>query len=289
MKKELIIVCLVLLSVFSLQLAFAQTPTSCGLTAQLLNQDPYPAVPGEYVKLVFQIAGVDNPNCKNVFFELIPSYPLKLDPNATTKVNIKGGTYMSDYQGYLQIPYKVRVDEDALDGDNDIKVVFSSSDPSFSTISKTFNISIQNPKADFEVFVKNYNYQTKVITFQILNIGKEDITALVLEIPDQKSINVQGANINVVGDLDAQDYTTADFTATPIDGEIKLNIAYTDAIEIRRHTEKTVSFSSKNFLYTKTNGKSRSTYYVIIGIIIFAVLTILWHIQMRRKRRHQVR
>lgn len=284
MKKELIVVSLSLLFIFSLNLVFAQsTITSCELTAQLLNQDPYPAVPGEYVKLVFQIEGIENPDCKDVYFELVPSYPISLDPNTNTKVQIKGGTFTSNYQGYLQIPYKVRIDDGALDGDNEIKVSFSSSDPKFSTTEKKFNINIQNPKADFEVFVKNYDYQTKVITFQILNIGKEDIKALVLEIPDQKTILVQGANMNVVGDLDAQDYTTADFTATPIDGQIKLNIAYTDTINIRRHNENSVSFASKNFEYTKSTGNSNNKYYLVAAAIVL-ILLVIWYIRKRKKK-----
>jgi hypothetical protein len=288
MKKEWVFVSLVFLFIFSVQLAFALTTTSCQLSAQLLNQDPYPAVPGEYVKLVFQIGGVDNPNCKDVFFELIPSYPIQFDPNATTKVQIKGGTYLPDYQGYLQVPYKVRIDNSALDGDNEIKVRFSSSDPRFSTIENTFNISIQNSKASFEVFVKNYNYQTKLMTFQIVNVGKKDVKAIVLEIPEQPTISVQGANMNVVGDLDAQDYTTADFTATPTDGKINLNIAYTDIINVRRSAEASVSFTSKNFEYTKSNG-SKSTFYITLLVIVILIVLGIWYFRKKHIKKHHIR
>ncbi|MEK6850524.1 MAG: hypothetical protein AABX85_03040 [Nanoarchaeota archaeon] len=52
---------------------------SCSPTVTLLNQDPYPVIPGEYVKLVFQIEGLANSECGKVYFELIEDYPMKFD------------------------------------------------------------------------------------------------------------------------------------------------------------------------------------------------------------------
>ena len=52
----------------------------------MLNQDPYPAVPGEYVNVVFQIEGVENSKCDEVYFDLIADYPIRLDPNQTTRI-----------------------------------------------------------------------------------------------------------------------------------------------------------------------------------------------------------
>ena len=53
----------------------------CNPAVSLINQDPYPAVPGEYVKLLFQISGVSNPECASTSVELKPSYPFSLDCN----------------------------------------------------------------------------------------------------------------------------------------------------------------------------------------------------------------
>ena len=57
------------------------------------------------------------------------------------------------------IPYKVRVADDALDGDTFIKIKYS--EKGRAKIIKEFNIYIKNVKADFEVFLKDYNSQTK--------------------------------------------------------------------------------------------------------------------------------
>lgn len=284
MKKVVFVLVLIL----SLQLALAQASTSCELAASLLNQDPYPAVPGDYVKFVFQVTGTENPSCKDVYFEIIPAYPISLDPNTPSKVQIKGGTFVPDYSGNLQIPYKVRIDDAALDGENEIRVRFSSLDVSFRSTEKKFNFSIQNPKADFEVFVKNYNYQTKILTLQIVNIGKKDVKALIMEIPKQPNINVQGTNINVVGDLDSKDYTTTDFSAIPVDGEIKLKISYTDSIDVRRKAEKSVIFSSENFAYTQQSGNKNNIYYAA-GALVIIVIIVIWYLRRRYKRKHHLR
>jgi hypothetical protein len=38
----------------------------CTLNVSMINQDPYPATPGEPVKVVFQINGVSSPDCKQL-------------------------------------------------------------------------------------------------------------------------------------------------------------------------------------------------------------------------------
>lgn len=69
MKKNGIgLVVLGLFVIFGMSFAIAET---CGLDVGLINQEPYPAVPGEYVKVVFQITGVDNPECGKIDFELV--------------------------------------------------------------------------------------------------------------------------------------------------------------------------------------------------------------------------
>jgi hypothetical protein len=114
-----------LVVVLLLSLIFVNAADSpCSIEVSLVNQDPYPAVPGEYVKLVFQIEGVQDTNCGEVQFGLVEKYPIIFDPNATKKVSLKSGTFARDYSTHLIVPYKVRVDSDAMDGDNPIEVTF---------------------------------------------------------------------------------------------------------------------------------------------------------------------
>jgi hypothetical protein len=82
-KKIFCSVLLFFAFIFVMRMAEASVLNGCDLTATLLNQDPYPATPDDYVKVVFKIEGLQNPNCKAVSFELMPEFPFSLDPNVS--------------------------------------------------------------------------------------------------------------------------------------------------------------------------------------------------------------
>lgn len=281
MKKE---VMLIFLMAFSLSFALAEP---CNLQVSLLNQDPYPAVPGDYVKLVFQIDGVANPECGDVIFQLSEKYPISFDPNQSNEMTIKSGTYTKDHNSFLMAPFKVRLDNNALDGENIIEVSFANSlngaASSFQT--KQFNLNVENVKADFEVFVKDYDFTTKMITFQILNTAKNNIYALAVNVPQQKNIIVKGSNINIVGDLDAKDYTTTAFEATPTNGQITLNLDYTDAINVRRTVTKTVSFDSTYFTGRVADQKKSPVGTIITWIVIIAAVGYYFFRRYQKKKK----
>tara|TARA_Y100000310_G_scaffold228743_1_gene231033 strand:+ start:1123 stop:1980 length:858 start_codon:yes stop_codon:yes gene_type:complete len=278
MKKT----CLVLLGLFLISLTSAGI---CNLDASFINQDPYPAVPGDYIKLVFQLDGLESPDCGQVNFKLIESYPLVFDPETNPIVTATAGTFSRTYSSSLLAPYKVRIDENALDGENPIEVEFSYQGvEGRSTKTKQFNLQIEDVKADFEITIKNYNLLTKTLTLEILNIGESDIEALTLEILDQENIDVKGSFRNIVGDLDSNDYTTADFEATPSDGEIKLSVLYTDSINERRSLEKTIMFDSKYFEGRANGGQGTSGWFYIIVLLIIAGI-IYWIFRRRRRKK----
>jgi hypothetical protein len=281
MKKE---VMLVLLLVFSISFAVAE---ACDLGVTLINQDPYPAVPGDYVKLVFQIAGVENSECGDVIFQLSEKYPISFDPGQTNEITIKSGTYTKDHSSFLMAPYQVRVDDNALDGDNVIEVSFANSKGGVASSFQTeqFNLNVENVKADFEVYVKDYQVATKQITFQILNTDENDIFALTVEIPTQENIVVKGANRNIVGDLDSNDYTTTSFEAIPKDGQIKLNIVYTDSINVRRTLTKTVSFDSSYFEGRVADKKPSQIGKIITAVVILALVGYYFFRRYQKKKK----
>jgi hypothetical protein len=260
---------------------------ACNLNATLFNQDPYPAIPGDYVKLVFQVTGVDNPECSNIYFQLLPQYPISFDPNTSSEVMIKGGGFVTDYSSYLQVPFKVRVDENAVEGDNEIKAVFSGYKGTEKTLSieQKFNLNVEDTRVDFDVFVKDYNYDTNAITLQVLNTGNSDIEALTVEIPTNQAVKIKGANKNVIGSLDSNEYTTTDFQILP-DGEIKFNVllAYNDKNDIRRVVSKEVVFNSDLFL--ESSQKKGISIYLYV---IMATLLLVAYLVYRRYRKHNLR
>ena len=261
--KKLVFVFFIGILIFSFINGIAAREQPCYLNVSLINQDPYPAVPGDYVKLVFQVSGIEDPKCELLYFELLQEYPIKFDPGTKTKYEIKGGTFVNWYEGYAQFPFKVKVDKDALDGENPIKVKYTFDKNFYFT--KEFNLTVENPKTDFELFVKNYDFETKEMSIEILNIGENDVEAVTIEIPRQEGMEIKGANRYILGDLDSNEYSTADFKIIPQTDNFKINIFYTDSIGKRRNLTKTISFIKEAFEKEK---KSSYWQYVVLGFII---------------------
>ena len=267
MKRSVMFILLLLTS------GLATAETACDLGVTLLQQDPYPAIPGEYVELVFHIDGTDVPECGDIKFQLIEQYPLRFDPGETGLRTFKKIEYIRDVEGSIQVPYKVVIDEDALDGTNEIEVAVRSGVDAQQIIK--LDIAIDDPQVDFEVHVKDYDYVTEELTLEILNIEESDAEALVIEIPKQDNIIVKGSNRVIVGDVDSNEYTTADFEAVPSNGEIKLKLTYSDAINTRRTTEETITFDSSYFTDRAADRKSIGTgTYMFWGVAIIA--TVWW-------------
>jgi hypothetical protein len=253
----------------------------CSLETKLINQDPYPAIPGDYVKLVFQINGVENPNCGKVDISLKEVFPFSLDPKENSTKTINSGIYERTYNSFFIVPYKVRINENAFDGETQIELVTSSSKMN---ILNNFSINIKDSRSDFEIFVKDYKPLTKIITFEILNTGKNNVKALTLEIPRQEHLEVKGSNRNIVGDLDSNEYSTADFEASG-GGNIELNLYYTDSIQVRRNLSKSIIFEPTYFENRATDKKSMSGTYTIIAIIILFLAFFIYRRYSKKRAR----
>jgi len=261
----------------------AVVAAECNLNASLINQDPYPAVPGDYVKLVFQITGVGDPNCGDITAELVPEYPISFDPNIDSKKIIKGGTYTKDYNSYLMVPYKVRVDGEALDGDTPIKLIFGSDQESLKI--EQFDLNIKDVRVEFEAYINDYDPNTLILTIEIINPGENDVEALAVEIPDQDNIVIKGSNINVIGALDSKDYTTAEFKGNLKKGYIDLIIRYTDEINERRTDNIKVYFDPKYFGDGK--GSTTKVIYIIylVSIVVLSIIVYFVYKKIRKKKK----
>lgn len=258
---------------------------ACDLNIKLLNQDPYPAVPGEIVKVVFQVDGISSAECGDVEISLAEEFPFTFDESSEKSYSIKAGTFTKNYDSSFQIPFKLRVNEDAIDGENKIEIAYTVRGDSGSEVTEDFMIEVKDVKADFEVYVKDYDYKTNEVTLEILNIEESDVEALAVEIPKQDIIQVKGPNRVVVGDLDSNEYTTADFEAIPSDGEFMVNLVYSDTINTRRNIEKIISFDSSYFKDRKADQKTTSTTTYVIWIIIISFLA-WWTIKKFKKKKN---
>jgi len=258
----------------------------CSLKFSMINQDPYPAIPGEYVKVVFQVDGISDEKCGAIEVELLEKYPISFDEADDSTIKFRSGFYEKDFGSFLTAPFKVRVDENALDGDTPIEIRAKTGFTSaYSYITKEFLLNIENSNVDFEVHVKDYDYSTNTVTFEILNIGKNDVEALTVEIPKQDNIEIKGPNRNIVGDIDSNEFSTVDFEATIKNGEVKMNIIYTDSINVRRTTEKSVEFDSSYFSDRKADQKTTSKLNYVIGVVV--ILAIGYYFYRRHKKKKE--
>lgn len=255
-----------LLAIFLL----ASVSAACNLDVVLVNQDPYPAMASEYVKVIFQVSGLTSPDCGTVEFWLEENFPFSIDPGIENKVIMKSGTYVKDYQNFFLVPYELRVNQDAFDGENEVTIKYSVSGGTQERIyTEKFNITVADSRTDFEIHVKDYSYITKELTLEILNVGENNVEALTIEVPQQDLIKIMGTNRIILGDLNANEEDTATFESEIQEGDLNLNIYYTDQIGVRRNLEKKVHFNPVYFENNVTKKSAiSSTWAFILGLLI---------------------
>jgi len=276
MKKQILILFLL---IFSVSLAYSaiatDTSSSCLLNASIVSQDPVPAVPGEYVKITFQLAGVDNSNCDGAKFGLMPEYPFSLDDNESIRL-LDSYIYAPGNPEVWTIPYKIRVADDAISGENELKVRYygGHSNDWYTYLTKIFNISIEDSRTSFDAVIQETSGSE--VSIAIANTGKYTANSMIVRIPEQENFGVSGTNGQMVGNLESGDYTIVGFTITPniqrsqgttniptrnVTGQpstnqntLKVQIDYTDGIGERRTSILELPLAITSFLTNSTSG-----------------------------------
>ncbi len=278
MKKSVLFLLIFLLGMPSI---FAVT--ECEPVIQLVHQDPYPATPGDSLKIVFQISSISSPTCKDITLELVEKYPLVFDNGTEPIIVFESGFSAKDYGSTLIAPYTLRVDENALDGSVSFDLKYSYGLSEVSRI-VPFTLEIEDSRVDFEIFVKDYDTATHQMTIEILNIGDSDVEAVTIEIPRQNGVDVRGANTAIAGDLDPNEYTTADFNLISDVQEIKLIIHYSDITNIRRSLDKSLSFEEDYFkVRPEDQKKTPISRYIIYGVIVIVIIYYFYRRDKKKK------
>jgi len=246
---------MMVVSLSLISLVSADANNACSLNVTLINQDPYPAIPNSYVDLVFQVTGVENSQCEGVNFKLNPSYPFSLDVDGRW-IRIENPPTSAGYNSNWVIPYKVRIDKDALDGVSELEVDYRAGTLKLdSYVSEKFNITIKDSRTDFDAVIQETSGST--VSIAIANIGKYTANSVIVKVPEQDSFRASGTDGQMVGNLASGDYTIVSFALSPktlygarnasrtdaqtppsqplgSSTKLKLNISYTDNIGERR-------------------------------------------------------
>ena len=127
-------------------LALAAAPTGA-LSVKLMKYDPYPANTGEYVTVWIKIEnpGLGSPS-EDVQLRVVPEYPFSLEPGETGLEEL-GKLSKNDY---AMFDFRLRVDDNAIDGKNTLKVEYRERiDSEWSETELT--IEVESGKVDFEI------------------------------------------------------------------------------------------------------------------------------------------
>lgn len=123
MKK--LILLMLLISIFVVPTVMAADDTSY-LKATLLNQDPDPAEPGDYLELRWKVEKFGSTTISDINFELDVDYPFTFDSSDVSVKSIGDWKGYSDEDEFYTLYYKVLVDENALEDSYDVNLKITS-------------------------------------------------------------------------------------------------------------------------------------------------------------------
>lgn len=295
MKNKLFISSLFILAlILALNLNMVSA-TACNPTIRLVSQDPSPAIPNDYVKVLFEVS--DLGNCQGFTLRLDPEYPFSLDSNSSTIQSIEAIPYASDYRSVWTVPYKLRIDSAAFDGDYNLRIdAYESNREDFGfNLQKNFNVTIQDSRTDFDAVIQETS--GNAISIAIANIGKYAANSVVVRIPEQDFFIATGTDGQMVGNLNSGDYTIVGFNlaqkfsknmtrdmmpsnysqTTPQKPNLKFDIYYTDNIGKRRivNMELPLNLGNSSAGMTRFTGRARSSSTSWFSSWIFWVIIIM--------------
>ncbi|MEM4268214.1 MAG: COG1361 S-layer family protein [Candidatus Woesearchaeota archaeon] len=124
----------------------ANEPADEAIVVTLLNQDPDPAEPGQYVNVRLKIENIGNLPATDFILSFEPKFPFSLDSNEIANKSFAVvGPLMKDDQRIV-VKYKVRVSRDAVDGTNIMRFKYMYKDKNgvLKEFAKDFEIDVQS-------------------------------------------------------------------------------------------------------------------------------------------------
>jgi hypothetical protein len=115
----------------------------------LVNQDPDPVEPGSFVDVRFKFENRGSENAEDITVELLPEYPFSLyGDSAVEKIGSVHGRQIGDIGRIVK--YRLRVDKDAVEGDNKLKLRYKIGDSAWIE-SDLFQINVRTHDAVLSV------------------------------------------------------------------------------------------------------------------------------------------
>jgi hypothetical protein len=318
-NKRKIIFCfasLILLSIiFSSFVSALETDlnysTSSVVQIKSLKYEPYPVNPGEYFDFWVSVQYTKNLGSA-ISFELKPEFPFSLDSNESAVISYSGATYSPS----IVLHYKIRVDKNAVEGTNQLKLDYTIYTINGVTYTQSFDIEVENSMTNFDAVIQDVSGSD--VSIAIANVGKYAANSVVVRIPEQDSFTASTIDGQMVGNLESGDYTIVSFTlsqkmsamttppsrnssgnfqpgASETNSTLNFDVYYTDNIGVRRvvnmqlpltlTSSNSSAFGTGNFPGRKTKS-SWSAWYTVL--IIAGVLLIAGFILYKKSKKAKI-
>ena len=202
---------LALVSVLLVSMATVVAQSSTGmkfrsgstLEVTFLSQDPDPVEPGSYVDLRWKVENLGTEELQDVQFMLETEYPFSLtDPKDQTKQLGDVGIQQSGDEAII-LHWRIRVDENALEGDNEVRLSYFIDDVGVKL--SPFKINIKNKQALLAV---------EAITLDPQNPSAGQLVNVSIRLHNVVDTSVEDVNVKL--DLTDMPPATAGSTNEPV-------------------------------------------------------------------------
>ncbi|RLG13968.1 MAG: hypothetical protein DRN66_03145 [Candidatus Nanohalarchaeota archaeon] len=200
----------------------ADTAYDYGITkATLLNQEPDPAEQGDYVEVRFKIEKPGSELLENVEYFLDVQYPFSFDASDKALKKIGSWSGQSDEDEFYTLYYKLKVDQNALEGNYKVNLKTKNSLTGGNWISKEYELRVG--KKTEVAFVlgalitkpTSLTADTDEAEFQVAieNIGNENAQNVMteLQLPDGFSSSYSYSDTANLGTIEADGSSTATY------------------------------------------------------------------------------
>jgi len=286
MKK--IILCLVL--VLFLTTISAAAPE---IKITLLNQDPDPVAQGDVVEARFKIENQGSETYYDVEVEILPKYPFTIySGEAIQNIGrLRAGQTGADA---VILGYKLRVDEFAVEGENEIELEVRTGDLGFSYTQDEFTIDVE----EYDIpEIKAYIRETDIlqsnsrgtITIEIANVDEADIKFLQLTLlPSTDYELLSSSDYVYLGDVDSDDTESEDFdiylrnVKNQATIPILLKYENTDEKEYEKEYELTLDVYDSREL---SKYGLKETNYTLVVLVIIIILGVIGYLYLKKRKK----
>jgi len=264
---------------------------------QTLKYEPFPVNPGDTFDLWIKVQNIGEDNTKNANFKLITDYPFSTDdpiqsfgiiPGTAQAYTLKQASDANLEANQVVMRFRVKVDDNAIDGTSLIKLEASADNLSNSVV-YSLPIQISKTKTDFDVKVHDITPQES--SFVVTNIGDNTADAVLVDVKNQDGVVIlNGYEPSSLGDINTGEFTISHLKIVPQKNTktLTLDISYTDKSGVRSRTEKTITLTDSNLqnICVQSPDKTYMNWvFGAIGLLIgaFVVILIVLGIQKRKE------